>query len=52
MINIKRELKKIGIKPLEEITVEEKTSIAEKIGKLINRTGKMVIQPFIMTENP
>lgn len=31
MMDIKRELKIVGIKPLEEITVEEKTSIAEKV---------------------
>ena len=37
MIKIKRELKNIGIKQLEEITPEEKTNLAEKIAnKLIN----------------
>ena len=37
MINIKRELKNLGIKPLQEITPEEKTIISEKIAtKLAN----------------
>ena len=39
MININRELKKVGIKPLEEITVEEKTSIAEKIANKLGNLG-------------
>lgn len=37
MINIKRELKNIGIKPIEELSVQEKTYIAEKIAtKLVS----------------
>lgn len=31
MINIKRELKNIGIKPIEELSVQERTHIAEKV---------------------
>lgn len=31
MINIKRELKNVGIKPIEELSVQEKTYIAEKV---------------------
>lgn len=31
MINIKRELKNVGIKPIEELSVQEKTNIAEKV---------------------
>lgn len=37
MINIRRELKDIGIKPIEEISVQEKTNIAEKVAaKLVS----------------
>ena len=37
MINIKRELKNIGIKPIEEISVQEKTNIAERVAnKLVS----------------
>ena len=37
MINVKRELKNIGIKPIEELSVQEKTNIAEKVaGKLVS----------------
>lgn len=31
MINIKRELKNVGIKPIEELSVQERTLIAEKV---------------------
>ena len=31
MIKIKRELKNLGIKPIEELSVQEKTNIAEKV---------------------
>lgn len=31
MINVKKELKNIGIKPIEELSVQEKTYIAEKV---------------------
>ena len=31
MIKIKRELKNLGIKPIEELSVQEKTGIAEKV---------------------
>lgn len=37
MINIKRELKNIGIKPIEELSVQEKTNIAEIVAtKLVS----------------
>lgn len=37
MINIKRELRNIGIKPIEKLSVQEKTNIAEKVAnKLAN----------------
>lgn len=37
MINIKRELKNIGIKPIEELSVQERTNIAEKVAtKLVS----------------
>lgn len=37
MINVKRELKNIGIKPIEELSVQEKTNIAEKVAaKLVS----------------
>ena len=37
MKNIKRELKNVGIKPIEEISIQEKTNIAEKLAnKLVS----------------
>ena len=37
MIKLKRELKNLGIKPIEELSVQEKTSIAERIAaKLVS----------------
>lgn len=37
MIKIKRELKNLGIKPIEELSVQEKTSIAERVAaKLVS----------------
>lgn len=37
MMKIKRELKNLGIKPIEELSVQEKTSIAERVAaKLVN----------------
>lgn len=35
MTNIKRELKNVGIKPIEELSVQEKTNIAEKVATKI-----------------
>lgn len=37
MINVKRELKNLGIKPIEELSVQERTNIAEKVAtKLVS----------------
>ena len=37
MMKIKRELKKLGIKPIEELSVQERTSIAERVAtKLVS----------------
>ena len=36
MITVKRELKNIGIKPIEELSVQEKTNIAEKVAEKLS----------------
>ena len=49
MIKLKRELKKLGIKPIEELSVQEKTSIAERVAaKLVSLNVPGIIHNEIL----
>lgn len=41
MINLKRELKNIGIKPIEQLSVQEKTNIAEQVATKLSSLNVM-----------